>query len=63
MKKRKIRIGDVREQVLWNMINNTPGGSKKIAIYAVSCLPHASLKKLCEALDLEEEVKKLKKSI
>ena len=55
-------IHEARENVLWKFVNNNPGGNKKLATAAISCLPYSSLKKLVEALELDGEVKKEKAS-
>ena len=55
-------IGHARERVLRDYINNTPGGAKRLAEAAVSCIPWAALKDLTEALDLEFKAQEIKRN-
>jgi hypothetical protein len=53
----KKSINEAREEVLRRFLNN-PSGTKQLAEAAISVISWRSMKKLTEALNLENEVKK-----
>lgn len=57
----KKTINQAREEALWQLMRN-PNGAKEIATAAISCMSWRSIKKLCEALDIEEKAKQIQKS-
>lgn len=55
------KIKHIREDVLFEFVNNEPGGAKRFADTAIAVLPYSAFKTLTEALDLEDEVQRIKR--